>query len=178
MKNLLRAETVDRRIYWIREHRVMLDSDLAELYGVTTFNLNKAVRRNWERFPNDFLFQLTPEEHQNLIFQIGISSSRWGGRRHAPLAFTQEGVSMLSSVLRSHRAVQVNIAIMRAFARVGKILSHHKDLAKRLEELEHHLIEHDGQFRRQASQIRTVFRAIQALIQGQEPPKPKRIGFR
>src|SRR5277367_5508165 len=110
--NLAPRESIEHRIYFIREHRVMLDSDLAKLYGVTTFNLNKAVRRNLKRFPSDFMFRLTPRDYSALIFQIGISNKGRGGRRYLPYAFTRDGVSMLSSVLRSERAIHVNITIM------------------------------------------------------------------
>jgi hypothetical protein len=102
----------------VRGEKVMLDSDLAALYGVTTGNLNKAVKRNLQRFPSDFMFQLTDEEAGNLRFQFGISSLGYGSRRYRPNAFTEQGVAMLSSVLRSERAVQVNVAIMRAFVQL------------------------------------------------------------
>src|SRR5271157_4305739 len=117
-QQIVPREVIERRIYLIREHKVILDSDLAELYGVETFNLNKAVKRNLDRFPQDFMFQLTREEANVLRFQIGMSKPRGrGGRRYLPYAFTEQGVAMLSSVLNSRRAVQVNIAIMRTFVR-------------------------------------------------------------
>src|SRR5437870_1847489 len=112
--NSLPIEQIQRHIYFIRGHKVMLDKNLAELYEVTTGNLNLAVRRNLRRFPEDFMFQLTSEETENLILQSARSGA-WGGRRHQPYAFTEHGVSMLSSVLRSERAILANIAIMRAF---------------------------------------------------------------
>jgi hypothetical protein len=115
--------TIAERICLIRGERVLLDADLAALYGVTTANLNKAVQRNADRFPVDFMFQLSPEEGANLIFQSGISSSAHGGRRKLPYAFTEQGVAMLSSVLHSPRAVAVNIEIMRAFVRLRQLLS-------------------------------------------------------
>ena len=105
-KMIIPTEIIERKILLLRGQKVMLDKDLAQLYGVTTFNLNKAVKRNLDRFPQDFMFQLTKEEFQNLIFHFGISS--WGGTRKLPFAFTEQGVAMLSSVLRSKRAVQVN----------------------------------------------------------------------
>ncbi len=111
--SLVPSERIERRILLIRSQKVILDADLSELYEVEVGQMNRAVRRNLERFPKDFMFQLSPGEHEDLKCQIGISSS-WGGRRHAPYAFTEQGVAMLSSVLRSPRAVQVNIAIMRA----------------------------------------------------------------
>src|ERR1035437_1024513 len=121
----------------------MLDADLAALYGVTTGNLNKAVKRNLDRFPPDFMFQLTSDEAENLRFQIGISSSDFGGRRYLPYAFTEQGVAMLSSVLRSKRAVQVNIAVMRAFVQLRQVLSSHAELARKLADLEQRIEGHD-----------------------------------
>ena len=143
----------------------MLDADLAELYEVETKELNLAVRRNADRFPDDFMFHLSALEFRNLRLQ-SVTSSSWGGRRYRPYAFTEQGVAMLSSVLRSPRAVQVNIAIMRAFVKLREILASHHQLAKRLEEMESH---YDAQFR-------AVFDAIRQLM---EPPiKPhRRIGF-
>ena len=136
-QQIVPLEVIERRIYLIREHKVMLDNDLAELYQVQTFNLNKAVKRNLDRFPQDFMFQLTREEANVLRFQIGMSKpSGRGGRRYLPYAFTEQGVAMLSSVLNSSRAVQVNIAIMRTFARLRYILATHKDPAAKLEAME------------------------------------------
>lgn len=130
------GERIERSILLIRGHKVILDADLAKLYGVTTFNLNKAMKRNIDRFPEDFTFQLTTDEAGALRFQIGMSKpGRRGGRRYLPYAFTDQGVAMLSSVLRSKRAVQVNIEIMRAFVRLRQILSSHKELARKLERI-------------------------------------------
>ena len=143
----------------------MLDADLAALYDVETGALVRAVKRNAYRFPEDFMFQLTPQEFDNLRCQIGISSS-WGGRRHPPYAFTEQGVAMLSSVLRSKRAAQVNVEIMRAFVRLRRILAENASLAQRLDELEK---KYDVQFR-------VVFDTIRQLMQPPEPKK-KRIGF-
>ena len=147
----------------------MLDTDLAVLYGVTVGRLNEAVKRNIDRFPGDFMFQLTRAEFADLKSQIAISSSRWGGRRHPPYAFTEQGVAMLSSVLKSRRAVRVNIAIMRAFVRLRHILATDAELARRLDELEARVGEHDEQFV-------AVIDAIRELM---EPPARKkgRIGF-
>ena len=159
------SERIERAILLMRGHKVMLDADLAVLYGVTTSNLNKAVARNRERFPQDFMFRLTGQEFRNLTFQSGISSS-WGGRRTPPYAFTEQGVAMLSSVLRSERAVQVNIEIMRAFVRLLQLLASHEDLARRLDELEQ---KYDAQFK-------GVFEAIRQLMA--PPARPQRqIGF-
>ena len=147
----------------------MLDRDLANLYGVTTFNLNKAVQRNRDRFPGDFMFQLTAGETESLIFQSGISKKR-GGSRYFPHAFTQEGISMLSSVLRSKRAVQVNIAIMRAFIKLREMLGANLELARKFGELEARVGGHD-------EQIVEIIEAIRQLMS--PPPKDpkKEIGF-
>jgi phage regulator Rha-like protein len=144
----------------------MLDSDLAELYEVETKILNRAIKRNLNRFPEDFMIQLTAEEVENLRCQIGTSSSEWGGRRYLPYAFTEQGVAMLSSVLRSERAAQVNIQIMRAFVKLREMIATHRDLAKKLDALEK---KYDRQFA-------VVFDAIRSLMQ---PPakEPKKIGF-
>jgi hypothetical protein len=121
--NVILSERIERSIFFVRSHKVMLDRDLAVLYGVTTFNLNKAVKRNADRFPEDFMFQLTAEEAGTLRFQIGMSKGKGrGGRRYLPYMFTEQGVAMLSSVLRSKRAVQVNVEIMRAFVAYGGCL--------------------------------------------------------
>jgi hypothetical protein len=146
----------------------MLDSDLAQLYGVTTGNLNLAIRRNGNRFPEDFMFQLTPDETNSLILQIARSKGR-GGRRSPPFAFTERGVAMLSSVLGSERAVQVNIVIVRAFIKLREVLSNQKDLAQRVESLEEKYGKHD-------SELQAVFAAIGQLLNAPIPPK-RRIGF-
>ena len=161
------AEKIERRILLLRGQKVMLDADLAELYGVTVGRLNEAVKRNVKRFPCDFMFQLSLQELRNLKSQIAISSSRWGGRRHQPYAFTEQGVAMLSSVLNSERAVQVNIEIMRAFVRLREIIASNKNLAKRLDALE----------KKYDSQFKVVFDAIRELMTP-VPPTPRRIGFR
>ena len=129
-------ELIQQGIYVVREQRVMLDADLASLYGVTTGNLNKAVSRNKERFPEDFMFRLNTKEFEVLRFQVGTSSSEWGGRRYPPYAFTENGVAMLSSVLRSKRAIRVNMQIMRTFTKLREVIASNKKLAKRVEQLE------------------------------------------
>jgi hypothetical protein len=170
MKSLTPIEHIERRIYLIRGHKVMLDADLAALYGVSTTRLNQQVRRNVDRFPPDFMFSLTLEENRRLMLQIATSNRGRGGRRKLPLVFTEQGVAMLSSVLNSRRSIQVNIAIMRAFVRIRQTLAMNQDLARRLEKLEERHVKHDEHFK-------TVFAAINELL---EPPKmPKRrIGFR
>jgi hypothetical protein len=138
----VRLERVERVILVLRGQRVILDKDLAILYGVRTRNLNKAVSRNVERFPDDFMLQLSQAELRDLKFHFGTSS--WGGTRKRPRAFTEQGVAMLSSVLRSHRAVQVNIEIMRAFVRLREMLAGNADLARKLAALE---ARYDTQFK-------------------------------
>ncbi|MBI3551093.1 MAG: ORF6N domain-containing protein [Elusimicrobia bacterium] len=160
-------QNVERRIYSIRGHRVILDADLAVLYCVETWELVRAVKRNRERFPEDFMFQLSSDESDNLTRQIGgSSSSGWGGRRRPPYVFTEQGVAMLSGVLRSSRAVEVNVAIMRAFVKLREMVSAHKELARRLDELE----------RKYNKRFRLVFEAIRELMEPSEQPK-RRIGF-
>jgi hypothetical protein len=164
------VELIERRIYLIRGHKVMLSPDLAELYNVEARALNQAVKRNSDRFPDDFMFQLTREESRNLKSHFVIS--RWGGsRRAAAYAFTQEGVAMLSSVLKSRRAVQVNIAIMRAFVRLREIMTTHKDLARKMEDLERTQ-------REQGATIDTIFGAIKKLLAPPAVPAKPRIGFK
>lgn len=147
----------------------MLDADLAQLYGVSTARLNQQVRRNLARFPPDFMFQLSRGEASNLMLQFATSSLAWGGRRKLPLAFTQEGVAMLSSVLKSRRAIQANVAIMRAFVRLRDTLSVHRNLARKLRELERRIETQDAD-------IRTIFDAIRLLMAPPQEPKPG-IGF-
>ena len=166
-RSLIPVERIERSILLIRDHKVILDADLAALYGVETKQLVRAVKRNLPRFPEDFMFQLNEEESENLRFHFG-TSSRWGGRRYLPYAFTEQGVAMLSSVLRSKRAIQVNIEIMRAFVRLRQILASNKELARKLDELE----------RKYDAQFKTVFDAIRQLMAPPEPETPKkRIGF-
>ena len=158
-------ERVENRILTIRGRRVMLDADLAELYGVPTKRLNEAVRRNAARFPEDFMFQLTVDEAETLRSQFATSNGR-GGRRYIPYVFTELGVAMLSSVLNSERAVQVNIAIMRAFVRLRELAASHKDVLRRLDEME-------GKVDRQ---FKVVFDAIRALMAPPKIPR-RRIGY-
>lgn len=143
----------------------MLDRDLAAMYGVETKVLVQAVKRNIDRFPRDFMFQLNGDEFKNLRSQIMTSS--WGGRRTAPYAFTEQGVAMLSSVLRSKRAVQVNIEIMRAFVRLRRMLESHAELARKLVALE----------RKYDKQFKIVFDAIREIMAPESPPKRRQIGF-
>ena len=162
-------ERIQNSFFLIRGEKVMLDRDLAVLYKVETRLLIQAVKRNADRFPKDFVFQLTGQEVANLRSQIVISSSAHGGRRFVPYVFTEQGVAMLSSVLRSERAVQVNVAIMRAFVSLRRLLSTSETLARKFAELERKLEGHD-------EAIKTLFDAIRELML--PPEKPKReIGF-
>jgi hypothetical protein len=164
-KSAIQIEQIESIILLIRGQKVILDYDLAQLYDVTTGNLNKSVKRNIDRFPSDFMFQLTPEEYKSLRFQFGILN-KGQHSKYLPYAFTEQGVAMLSSVLRSKRAVQVNIEIMRAFVRLRQMLTIHKDLERKLASLEK---KYDKQFK-------VVFDVIKKLIDIEDKPKRK-IGF-
>ena len=169
MTTVVPIESIVSKIVFLRDEKVLLDHDLAELYDVETGALNRAVKRNAERFPEDFMFQVTGEEAELLRCQTGISKPGRGGRRYLPYAFTEQGVAMLSSVLNSKRAIDVNIAIMRAFVQLRKMIASHDKLARKLAELEQHLESHD-------EQIQAVFEAIRQLMT--PPAKPrKKIGF-
>jgi hypothetical protein len=164
--SLVPLERINQKILVIRGQKVMLDLDLAELYGVPTKALNQAVKRQKDRFPEDFMFQLSADELDILRSQI-VTSSGWGGRRYPPCVFTEQGVAMLSSVLNSKRAIQVNIAIMRAFVWLREMLTTHADLARKLNALEK---KYDQQFQ-------VVFEAIRQLMTPPKPAKRRRIGF-
>ncbi|NQU18232.1 MAG: ORF6N domain-containing protein [Candidatus Saganbacteria bacterium] len=175
MTNLIPIERVENKIYLIRGQKVMLDKDLAELYGVGTKVLNQAVRRNMKRFPFDFMFSLTRQESLSWS-QIVTSSlrsqfvtSKRGGRRYLPYVFTEQGVSMLSSVLNSERAIQVNIAIMRAFVKLRENLYTHKEVLHKLDQLERKGYRHDGE-------IQAIFEAIQLMMKPAEKPRKRRGG--
>ena len=163
-KKVIPIERIAQRIRHLRGEKVLFDSDLAQLYGVTTGNLNKAVNRNRHRFPSDFMFQLTAEEAKRLIFQFGISKSR-GGRRHMPYAFTEQDVAMLNS----ERAVKVNIAIMRAFVRLRQTLETNRELARNFSGLERRVGKHD-------EEIAAIIEAIRQLMAPAEKPR-REIGF-
>src|SRR5438093_4132692 len=167
-KEIIPIERVAQSIRWIRGQKVLLDSDLAALYDVTTGNLNKAVKRNSDRFPSDFMFELKPEELTNLKFQIGRSKGR-GGRRSRPHVFTEQGIAMLSSVLNSDRAIRVNIAIMRTFVKLRQTLDTNRELAQKFSQLELRVGKHD-------EEIAAILGAIRRLMA--PPDKPGReIGF-
>jgi len=166
MPRVIPVEKIEKLIYLIRGQKVMLDRDLAELYGVETKVLKQAVRRNVKRFPKDFMFELTKVEFRNWRSQFVTSNRDRMGLRYPPMAFTEQGVAMLSSVLNSDRAIQVNILIMRAFVRLREMLASHKDLERKLAALEK---KYDKQFK-------IVFDAIRALMSEEKRPK-RRIGF-
>ncbi len=162
---LMTSDLIASKIYFLRGERVLLDSDLALLYGVETKVLKQAVRRNIERFPEDFMFELTDKEYDNLRSQIVTSS--WGGQRYPPFAFTEQGVAMLSGILNSPRAIETNIAIMRTFVALRRWIQSNKELAAKIRQLEN---KYDQQFK-------VVFDAIRQLIK-QETKKMRPIGFR
>jgi DNA-binding transcriptional MerR regulator len=172
MKNRLvvPVERIRSIIFLIRRQKVILDSDLAELYGVETGALNRAVKRNSDRFPKDFMFQLTAMEVERLRCQIGISKKGRGGRRYSPYAFTEQGVAMLSSVINSQRAIEVNIEIMRTFVQLRRFLSTQAELKRKLVELDEHLQDHD-------QKIQTIFEAIRQLMSPLPEPPTRKIGF-
>ena len=168
-KALVPTEVIVTKIIFLRGERVLLDRDLAELYGVETRVLKQAVRRNMKRFPEDFMFELTKEELEDWRSQFVISKSDKMGLRYRPMAFTEQGVAMLSSVLNSDRAIEVNIAIMRAFVQLRKMIASNEELARKLKELEERLEKHD-------ENIGLIFEAIRELMT--PPDKPtKKIGF-
>ncbi len=170
------VSAIEPRILLIRGQKVMLDADLAALYEVETKAVNRAVKRNPDRFPEDFMFQLTAQELEHLLrYQIGTSKDTSdqegrGGRRYRPYAFTEQGIAMLSSVLTSQRAIEVNIAIMRTFVRLRHLLATHQELAQQLENLAWRQEE-------QGQQIQTIFETIQLLIEAPADPSKRRIGF-
>ncbi len=171
MDSLVPVELIEKKIYLIRGHKVMLDSDLAELYGVATKVLLQAVKRNLNRFPEDFMFLLKYQDVAALRSQIvTLKKGRGEHRKYLPYVFTEQGVAMLSSVLNSERAVQVNIAIMRAFVKLREMLSTNKELALKLAQLERKMEKHD-------EEIKLIFDAIRELMKPPET-KTKKIGFR
>ena len=160
---------IEQRILLIRGQRVMLDADLAALYGVETKMLVRAIKRNADRFPADFVFRLSKDEFDNLRCQSG-TSNQWGGRRYTPYAFTEHGAIMVASVLASPRAVKVSVYVVRAFVKLREVLSTHKELARKLAELERRLDTHDDQ-------IEALLEAIRELMAPPPEPRRRRIGF-
>jgi len=168
MKELIPQEIIEQKIFLIRGKKVIFDKNLARMYNVSTKNLNKAVKRNIERFPEDFMLQLTIQEHESLRFQIG-TLKRGQHTKYLPYAFTEQGVAMLSSVLRSEKAIQVNIAIMRVFIRLKQLISTHKEFQNKLNELERKIKNHD-------TDITNIFEALRKLMPPETKPTNK-IGF-
>ena len=164
------VEVIQRRIYLVRWQKVMIDADLARLYQVETKDLNRAVLRNVLRFPDDFMFRLTPEETESLRCQIGTSKMGRGGRRYLPFVFTEHGVVMLSSVLKSERSVQMNILVVRAFVKLREMLASHKDLA-------HKMIDLERQQKQHGQQLSVVYMMVRKLMEP-ERKKKRTIGFR
>ena len=171
-------EAVTQRIVVLREQKVLIDSDLATLYGVETRRLNEQVRRNWARFPEDFIFELTPEEFANLKSQFATSS--WGGRRKLPLAFTEHGAILAATLLNTPRAVEVSVYVVRAFVKLRELVGSHRELAKRLDDLEQKaeaLATNHGTFSRNTrNQLKQIFDALRELMTPPDPPK-RPIGF-
>jgi hypothetical protein len=168
---LVPVERITRSILILRRHRVLLDVELAALYGVTTTRLNQQVRRNLERFPGDFMFQLTAEEHSALMLQNATSKPGRGGRRKLPLAFTEHGAIMAASILNSKRAVEMSVYIVRAFVQLRVLLASNKELAKRLDALEARVT------RKFAKQDEVIVSMVKAIRQLMKPPEPKRRGI-
>jgi hypothetical protein len=164
------------KIYLIRGKKVMLDRDLAELYGVETRVLNQAVKRNLERFPSDFMFQMTEGELENWISQFVMSKNERKGIRRCPYAFTELGVAMLSSVLKSERAIEVNIQIVRIFSRMREFIFSHKDVLLKLEQLEKHMMKQNDGLKKHAVEIYRIFEILKQLINPPQEPR-KKIGF-
>lgn|SRR5690606_34969783 len=163
-------EIITNKIYLIRSHKVMIDKDLAELYQVETKQLKRQVRRNIERFPEDFMFELTKQEFDNLRSQFGTSN--WGGNRYAPLVFTEQGVAMLSSVLNSPRAIKVNIQIIRVFTKIREMLTDNLSIKLEIEEIKKKLSNH-------SKNIELVFNYLDELIEKKDNEKPRiQIGYK
>lgn len=168
-KSVIPDEVLINKIYMIREQKVMLDSDLAQLYGVQTFRLNEQVKRNINRFPADFMFQLAEEEWESLTSQIAISKKGRGGRRTLPYVFTEHGVLMLSSVLNSEQAIQVNIQIMRIYTKIREMLAAYNDVFLRVEQMEKQMLKQD-------QKIEVLFGYLSKFTEREGKPR-KKIGY-
>ncbi|MBW1863711.1 MAG: ORF6N domain-containing protein [Deltaproteobacteria bacterium] len=169
--SIVLIERAESKILLVRGQKVILDCDLALLYGVTTGRLNEQVKRNIERFPDDFMLQLSKEEFENLKSQFATSSSGWGGRRKLPYAFTEHGAIMAASVLNSERAVQASLFVVRAFVKMRRLLAPYKEITKKIEQLEKKLVTHD-------KQIVAIVEAIKLLMPSPEPKPKEPFGFR
>ncbi len=171
----LAEDKIINKIYLICGFKVMLDFDLSELYLVETKQLKRQVRRNIERFPEDFMFELNKEEFEDLRSQTG--TSRWGGSRYLPMAFTEQGVAMLSSVLSSKMAIEVNIRIIRVFSKMREMLLTHKDILLKLEQAEKNMMKQDGKLKKHEDDIQIIFKALKQLLNPPQQPR-ERIGFK
>ncbi len=172
-ESIVPLERIEGMIYFLRNKKVMLDEDLAKLYGVKTKRLNEQLRRNKDRFPEDFVFQLTDEEWNTLKSQFATSSSDWGGRRKLPMAFTEHGVAMAANLLKSKRAIKVSVEIVRAFIRMRQVLASHKEISKGLAELKSFLLKHSNQTNRE---FKRVWDVIEKLAKPMDKER-KKIGF-
>jgi hypothetical protein len=168
-------EKILNKIYLVRGKKVMLDFDLSVMYNVETKQLKRQVRRNIERFPSDFMFELTERELENLRSQIGTSS--WGGARYLPMAFTEQGVAMLSSVLNSKTAIKVNIQIIRVFSKIRELMFTHKNILIKIEQIQKRMIKQDGRLKKNEEDICAIFDALKELLNPPQEPR-RRIGFR
>jgi phage regulator Rha-like protein len=173
-KSIIPLERIERAIYVIRGHKIILDQDLAALYGAETKQLNRALSRNKERFPGDFAFQLTIEEWNSLRCQIGTSNIGRGGRRYLPFVFTEHGVVMVANILKSKRAVWVSIEIVRAFVRLRQAMVSHKEMSKELSELKSFLLKHSNQTNRE---FKRIWQAIEKLAKPPDGKEQRKIGF-
>lgn len=174
---ILTDEAVISKIYLMRGKKVMLDRDLAEMYGVETSQLKRQVRRNIDRFPEDFMFEMNNAELQNWRSQFGISNEDKMGLRYAPFCFTEQGVAMLSSVLNSKTAIEVNIRIIRVFTRMREILLTHNDIMLKLEQLEKRIMNQDGKLKKHEREMQIIFKALTELLHPKQEPMRK-IGFK
>ncbi len=172
---IVSEEKIVNKIYLIRDKKVMLDFDLAEMYAVETKQLKRQVKRNSERFPDDFMFELSAKEFENLRSQIGTSS--WGGARYKPMAFTEQGVAMLSSVLNSPTAIEVSIQIIRVFTKMRELLLTNKDILLRLEQMEKKMLKQGTRMKKYEGEIQMIFEALKQLLNPPSVPRP-RIGFK
>jgi hypothetical protein len=174
---MITDESVIARIYFIRGKKVMMDRDLAEMYGVETRRLNEQVKRNSKRFPEDFMFQLTEEELENWKSQFATSNREWMGLRKLPNVFTEQGVAMLSSVLNSETAIEVNIRIIRVFTRMREVLSSHKEILLKIEKIEKQILKHGSKLDKHDKEMEVVFKALKGLLAQLSGPIRK-IGFK
>lgn len=171
---IIPIERIENVIYVIRDHKVILDQDLAKLYGVSTGNFNKAINRNQKRFPEDFAFRLTKKEWGGLIFQIGISKKGRGGRQKLPMAFTEHGVAMTANLLKSNRAIAISVEIVRAFIRMRQVLANHKEMTKELSDLKNFVLKHSNSNDRE---FKRIWNTMERLAKPNKNMGQRQIGF-